>query len=329
MLKVFSTASVARRVQVKYWNDLHSNLLAPLEIKPFDRSAFEATSSLGSLGQLRVVRTQSAPAIVEHRARHVTLTTERRFRIVLSTRARVRLQHFGRESTLEEGDFAMLDDSAPYRLVFREPSNVICLAVSPTLLRTYLPTPSALCGLRMSASSPLNAVTTAMLRGLWLQIERGLPSEHGPTLAKTLLQVLAAAYAIEHQAEVEHSVVTVARYSEIRQYIEMHLRSPGLGPTPIAAALGLSRRYIRLVFAANDDSVTAYIRRRRLEECAWELSQPLWRGRSITSTAADWGFRSMAHFARAFKIQYGVTPTAFRQAGKTPRPQELSVGRYD
>jgi len=315
MLKIFSTARVARRAKVKYWNDLHCGLLAPLEIKPFDRSAFEATSSLGHLGQMRIVRTKSAPAIVEHRARHVALTQDRHFRVVLSTHGRIRLQHVGREAILEQGDFVMLDDSAPYRMVFREANNALCLAVSPTTLRAYLPTPSALCGLPMSASSPLNGVTGAMLRGLWAQIERGLPSEHGPALARTLLQMLAAAYAIEHHAQVDRSVVTAARYAEIKQYIEMHLRGPDLGPTPIGAALGLSRRYIRLLFAANDDSVNAYIRRRRLEECAWELSQPLWHGRSITSTATDWGFRTMAHFSRAFKRQYGVTPTAFKRAG--------------
>ncbi|HVY63184.1 MAG TPA: helix-turn-helix domain-containing protein [Gammaproteobacteria bacterium] len=318
MPKVFSTARVVRGAQLKYWNDLHSGLLTPLEIKPFDRSTFEATSSFEQLGPLRLVRTRSAPAVVEHRARHVALTKERRFRILLPTHGRIRVQHVGREALLQEGDFVMLDDSAPYRIAFRERNQALCVAVSPTMLRTYLPTPANLCGLPMAAGNPMNGIVGAMLRGLWAQIERGLPAEQGATLAKTLLQSIAAAYAIEHSVEVERPVVTAARYAEIKNYIEMHLRSPDLGPTPIANALGLSRRYIRLLFAANDDSVTAYIRRRRLEECAFELSQPLWRGRSITATAADWGFRSMAHFARSFKNQYGTTPTAYRRARLRP-----------
>jgi len=316
--KVFATSRAARGAQIKYWNDLHSSLLAPLEIKPLDRPGFEATSSLGHLGTLRIVSTQSAPATVEHRARHVALTKERRFRVMLSTRGRIRLHHVGREVVLDEGDFVMLDDSAPYRIAFRETNHCVCLAVRPTTLRMYLPSPASLCGLPMSASSPLNGIVGAMLCGVWAQIERGLPPEQGPGLARALLQMVAAAYAVEHSREVERSVVTASRYSEIKQYIEMNLRSSNLGPTPIAAALGVSRRYIRLLFAANDDSVSAYIRRRRLEECAWELAQPLWRGRSITSAASEWGFRSMAHFARAFKAQYGMTPTAFRRMRLNP-----------
>jgi AraC-like DNA-binding protein len=114
----------------------------------------------------------------------------------------------------------------------------------------------------------------------------------------------------------ERSVVAAARVTAIKQYIETHLRSPDLTPTAIAAALGFSRRYVRLLFAAEDDSVTAYLRRRRLEECAFELAQPQWLGRSITATASNWGFRSVEHFARAFKIAYGVGPRAYKHGQK-------------
>jgi AraC family transcriptional activator of tynA and feaB len=320
MPKIYSTARVARGARLKYWNDLHSNLLAPIEIKPLDRGQFDATSRLDTLGQLRILVTESAPAVVEHHARHVAQTKERRFRVILSTRGRLRLQHLGRESTLEEGDFALLDDAAPYRIAFHEPNNAIWLAVSPSTLRTYLPTPSGLCGIAMSATAPMNNVVGTMLRGLCEQVQQGLPAEQGQVLARNLLQVMASAYSLQHGCRAERSVVAAARYTEIKQYIEMHLRNPELGPRPIANAVGVSRRYVRLLFAAQSDSVTAYIRRRRLEECAWELAQPLWQGRSITATASDWGFRSMAHFTRAFKDHYGSTPTAFRRAKLTSPP---------
>jgi AraC family transcriptional activator of tynA and feaB len=317
MPKTYSTIRVARGARIKYWNDLHCNLQAPLEIKPLDRSQFDATSSVEHMGQLRMVATESAPAIVEHRARHVAQTKERRFRLLLSTQGRMSLQHVGREVVLDEGDFALLDDGAPYRIAFRDSNTAICVAISPPTLRSHLPTPSALCGLAMSASAPMNKIASTMVQGLWDQAQRGLAAEQGTVLAKNFLQVVAAAYAIEYGSQTERSVIAAARYTEIKQYIELNLRNPELGPTPIANALGVSRRYVRLLFAAQNDSVTAYIRRRRLEECAWELGQPLWQGRSITSTASDWGFRSMAHFARAFKGHYGSTPTEFRRAKLT------------
>jgi AraC-like DNA-binding protein len=261
------------------------------------------------------VRVDSAPATVEHKVPHVAQTRERRFRVVLVVRGRVSLRHAGRDAMLEEGDFALLDDSVPYRLDFDRPTRSLCVAMLPSTMQAYLPAPMRVCGLRMPADRPLNKVASTMLLALWAEIEsQYLPAEQRPALARSFLQVVAASYAVDHALPATRSVLTAARVTEIKQYIETHLRSPELTPASIAAALGLSRRYVRLLFAAENDSVTAYFLRRRLEECAFELAQPQWFGRSITATAADWGFRSVTHFARAFKMAYGATPSAYKHA---------------
>ena len=314
MLKTYSTSRVARGARLRYWNDLHSSLAAPVEIRPLDRATFEASSVLDYLGQLRLVKTASTAASVEHQAKHVAETKEHRFRVVLCAEGRMTIRHAGREAALNEGDFALLDDLTPYRIAFAEPNQAICVAVEPGTLAAYLPSPARLCGLPMQGDRPLNRVVSSMLLGLWSEVENGLPVDHRPALEKSWLQVLAAAYAIAHSCDLDRSVVAAGRRAEIKQHIELHLRSSELTPTTIAAALGCSRRYLRWLFAAESDSLAAYIRRRRLEECAFELSQPLWQGRSITATAADWGFRSVAHFARAFRSQFGTTPTAYKQA---------------
>ena len=36
---------------------------------------------------------------------------------------------------------------------------------------------------------------------------------------------------------------------------------------------------------------------------------------AIAEVATRWGFRSAAHFSRAFAARFGVTPSEFRQAG--------------
>jgi AraC-like DNA-binding protein len=313
--KSYSTARVARAARLRYWSDLLSNLVAPLEIKARERSAFDAAACAADFGPLHFVKIDSAPATVEHQAHHAAQMRERRFRIVLPLRGKILLRHLGHEAVLDEGDFALLDDSVPYRIEFHEPNRALCVAISPATIKAYLPAPTRLCGLRMPTDRPLNKVVSTMLAGLWKEIEtEELKAEQRPALARCFLQVLAASYALDHTRAIDGSVVVAARRVEIKQYIETHLRSPELTPRTISAALGVSGRYVRLLFAAENDSVTAYLRRRRLEECAFELAQPEWRGRSITATASDWGFRSVTHFARAFKTVYGATPSAYKQA---------------
>lgn len=315
MPKSYSTLRVARSARLRYWNDLHANLGAPLEIKARNRGEFDASASTAELGPLRFVRVESAPAVVEHEARHVAQTRERHFRIVLVMQGKVDVRHAGQDAVLDQGDFALLDDSLPYRMEFDEPNRSLCVAIAPSTIKSYLPAPARVCGLRMAADRPLNRVASTMLLALWSEIEsEDLDAEQRPALARSFLQVLAASYAVDHACPIERSVAAAARRTEIKQYIETHLRSPDLTPSAIAAALGLSCRYVRLLFANENDSVTAYLKRRRLEECAFELAQPQWCGRSITATASDWGFRSVTHFARAFKAAYGSTPSAYKHA---------------
>ena len=81
----------------------------------------------------------------------------------------------------------------------------------------------------------------------------------------------------------------------------------------MAAGLSLSPRYMRLVFSSEGETISDYIMRRRLEECAHQLTSAPWRGRSITDTAFDWGFSSVAHFTRSFKAKFAATPSEYRR----------------
>ncbi len=68
-----------------------------------------------------------------------------------------------------------------------------------------------------------------------------------------------------------------------------------------------------MIFAAHDDSVSAYLLRRRLEETARQIRDPKWRGHTITELAFGWGFNSAAHFARSFRERYGTAPRDYRR----------------
>jgi hypothetical protein len=56
----------------------------------------------------------------------------------------------------------------------------------------------------------------------------------------------------------------------------------------IAAALGVSARFVSDIFGANEQSVSHYIWWRRLQKCHAALADPFQRGRSISSIAFGW-----------------------------------------
>jgi AraC-like DNA-binding protein len=53
----------------------------------------------------------------------------------------------------------------------------------------------------------------------------------------------------------------------------------------------------------------------RVEACARELSAGPG-ARTLTDTAARWGFADLSHMNRVFRSRYGCLPSEFRQGGR-------------
>ncbi|MEU8386459.1 helix-turn-helix domain-containing protein [Streptosporangium sp. NPDC048865] len=95
-------------------------------------------------------------------------------------------------------------------------------------------------------------------------------------------------------------------------FVERHLGDPALTPDGIAAAHGISTRHLYTLFREEGRTVAAWIRERRLERCRRDLADPSLRDRSIHAIAARWGFTDKAHFSRAFRARYDMTPSDCR-----------------
>jgi len=120
---------------------------------------------------------------------------------------------------------------------------------------------------------------------------------------------------VDHFEPIENfagSPLLRSRSARVRLRIERDLRDPDLDPAKLTARLRISPRYLWQMFAASNESVAAYILRRRLEECARELADPERRRTSITEIAFSWGFSSASHFTRSFREHYGMSPRQYR-----------------
>jgi AraC-like DNA-binding protein len=60
----------------------------------------------------------------------------------------------------------------------------------------------------------------------------------------------------------------------VKQYIDQRLADPALGPGEVAAAFGISTRYLHRLFEREHETVAQYIRDRRLERCRLLLLDP-------------------------------------------------------
>lgn len=314
ILRTFTTARIPQSAKVTYWNDLHADLISPLEFCPTDRQRFAAEFRIDVLGPVSINRSLTSSTSIERTARHVARSGDRLAFLVMPVRGTVCSLHYGREALLAPGDFSLYDSAAPSRLVIADVNEAISLAVPFRLLAHHIPDPDTVFGLKIPGTHGFGTAVSSVLSSTWRQVELGLPPQIGETLGRTMLDLLATCYAIEHGQDVAESSVISARRAQVKRHIEGRLRDSTLGAVTIGAALGLSPRYVRMVFAAEGESISAYILRRRLDESARQIADPHWDGHSITEIALNWGFASVAHFTRAFKEHFGTTPSLYRRA---------------
>ena len=103
------------------------------------------------------------------------------------------------------------------------------------------------------------------------------------------------------------------------------LADPELSPTTLARELNVSLRTLHRAFAAVDETVSAYIRRGRLERARLDLAEPLGRP-EVSEVAARWQFADSSHFIRAFRQRYGETPARFARPDSGPNPPSHGSG---
>ena len=110
---------------------------------------------------------------------------------------------------------------------------------------------------------------------------------------------------------------------EVMRYIRRHISEP-LDRETLAAVAGFSIPHFHRVFTAQvGESAISYVRRIRLERAARKLRMG---AVDITQVALAAGYDSHAAFSKAFKQQYGLSPSEFRQLGCWAATQLLRKG---
>ncbi len=318
-METFRASGLSGRTRVAAWTALYSSRLDKVDVTPADQENFEAELTLGMLGPIRVARMTCGRSSIARTPRHIVHAPGRVFSFILQARGNGVLAQYGHEARLREGDITLCDSAAPHAYNVDDSSEVLMLRVPANMLKERLPSPEQFCGRHLASTEGLACTVAAVMSSLCTQLEQGLSPYFQNSLARHVLDLLATSYAIAFDSVATASSVVSSRHAKVKLYIEQHLRDPELSPCTIAQGLKLSSRYLRMIFATTRETVSAYILRRRLEECARQMSDPQWRGHSIAEIAFGWGFNSAPHFTRSFRDRYGLSPRHYRvrQVGRT------------
>jgi AraC family transcriptional activator of tynA and feaB len=311
-MESYNAAELPGRTRAGGWNDLYSQRVEKVSISPADRDTFDATLKIGDFGPIRLLQLSCGKCSIERGPHHIAAGLGRVYSFILQSCGAGVFTQYGHQAALSAGDFTLCHGDAPYTYQLADGCQVMMLRVQANLLKERLPSPDYFCGRHLPASVGLTLAAGTLIASLCGQSSTELSAEFQHRVASHLLDMIATSYAISFDSQVTNSSNVSAWYARAKLHIEQHLRKPDLSPRSIADKLKLSPRYLRTIFASGNETVSTYILRRRLEECARQIEDPRWSGHSITEIAFSWGFNSAPHFTRSFRDRYGTSPRRYR-----------------
>jgi AraC-like DNA-binding protein len=110
-----------------------------------------------------------------------------------------------------------------------------------------------------------------------------------------------------------------ARLSAAKIYISQNSGRRDLSIGAVAAHLGVSSRYLQMLFEVDGTTFSAFLLSQRLTRAHQMLCAPRAGRRAVSAIAYDAGFGDLSYFNRCFRKFYGLTPRESREAAAKER----------
>ena len=306
----YSTGRAAPSGRLAYWNLLASETFNNLVIDAAEPEGFRGEMVRAPLGELILMSADSAPARV---SRMADPSRSARgldaFDLHFQVSGRSCNSQGGHEAVLEAGDFTLCDASRPYTVSFEQANHMLCIKIPTRAIVERLGDLEQLICVPMSGGSGPGAMLSGFLRTLWEQIDEEADVGSAEAVSEVVLDLIGLAYkpVCRNPAAAGLQAQWLSR---ARTLIDERICDPDLGIAAIAADLGVSPRYLQMLFARASMTPTGYILDRRLRLAAERLRGAEALG--VTEVALAVGFNDLTHFGRAFRRRFGVTPRAYR-----------------
>lgn len=299
---------------------LRSHLLAaavPLELVPDPSGEIRVRSSYVALGRVNLGTTRATGAAVRRTPRLARDGTEPRLVLGVLAGGSSNVSQNDHQARLGVGDLAAFVTTDPFEVTY-----------TPGTVRHTLQIPLRDLGLPdrfllrhvavpLAPGSALGAVVFAYTLRLAAAGTALTPAERRAAERPTVDLVRALLTTAAGDEDAGRGSLSRTLGPRVVEHMRLHLADPDLNAASIAAAHGISERYLYVILARMEVSLGRWIREHRLAAAARTLASPAGRSMTVATVAHQWGFADHAHFSREFRKQYGTTPRDWQERAAT------------
>lgn len=240
--------------------------------------------------------------------------------LMLTVRGDIEVNQQEKTFNLNAGSLCLLENHKSFSLDVKAPwTTFLILQIPRAIALQYLSGLNTMTGNRFEAEN----VSTKLVRHQLLNVLRtshDLSPDQQRIALHSFLQLLRT---MEPSEKIQqNSELSSHRVYKAMELITEQLAEVTLSAESIASSIYISRRQLDRLFQAETGmSLVNYIWDRRLLASAEMLQDPKRNGYTVIDIALNSGFKDAAHFTRAFKQKYQMTPKQWRLS---PRPTLLT-----
>lgn len=319
-MKTTITTSAARPLdRSRHWHEAIASAYFPLDLKFRNPDRFSGDLTIWQFGDVSISRLTSDGLRYLRLPHHFRATREEEFLVTVPARAEVFFSQCGSEVRCAPGGFILERSHEPYEFSHDEPADMWVLKVEARALADRVRGPDRFCSLQFESANGAGGLFTDMLHLLPARFDT-MSEEARATVGRQLIDLLVLAIKADDRVLASgSSTVRDAHLMRIEAYVRSNLGDFRLDPDRIAAACGISTRYLHELFRDTNQTLGSWIREQRLAACRAALAD-----QANTQTAAEiayrWGFGDQTQFSRVFKAHYGLPPGEFRERARRHAP---------
>jgi len=306
-----STDFVSPRERVGYWSDWIDRMFCGLQSDVYGDTDFDGHMATEHAGDVVLTRLEADRHRVLKSDRQVRASEVGYLKIVAPYRGTAGVEQQGRQAWVSPGEWSIYDTTDSYSVANPvRVEHLIVMVPKAPLVERGLPL-EKLMAQRLGAGGGISRLALQAMRGAWQELPSIAPSA-ARGVGESIMQLVQLSL-LELAGRDSAPTQREALRERIKQLVARRLGDARLSVDAIAVELNCSRRQLYNAFSDEPDGVAGYVLAQRLEACRRDFEDRRLDATSITGIALRRGFNHPAHFSRAFKARFGVTPSDWRQ----------------
>lgn len=307
--------SARRRLTGNMWQSVVSDTFFPLDTTFREQESFQGGLNTWSLGLVGLSHMQCDGVLYKRHKRHFLEEVDSSLLITIPRLGDVGFSQNARTTTCSPGAFLVERGDLPYEFWHEQTNELLVLKVPSESVRA-----------RIGPTDRLGALSFDGTQGVanyFLDVVK-TTAEHVDLLDETartaagmhILDMLCLAIRKDDRVlDSSMSSIRAAHLHRAEQFIRNNLNNEDLSSSLVAEACNVSLRYLQQLFLDADKSISGFIREKRLVRAHEDLSVQD-TSTTVAEIAHKWGFADQSQFNKAYRVQFGCTPTDTRKAAK-------------